>query len=108
RRFLVAAFAVGVLAACSEGASGPSAEQTQAMVATADTWAPSELLRGLEVDDATRGKLQSMFEEMHAAMLDLHGRYEQAAKLEGSARAAAEAELDADLQALHERHWEMW
>jgi hypothetical protein len=106
---LLAILALGAATtACSEGASEPTAVQTEALIASASAWTPSDLTRDLKVDDATRQAIEAGMKELHASMLDLHERRRQAETLEGDARAASLDDLEADVQALHARHLELW
>jgi hypothetical protein len=108
RKALLATFAVAALTACSEAASEPSAVETEALIATAAAWTPADLTRGLQVDDATRREIEAGVTALHAAMLDLHARHEKAGTLEGGARAAYMAELQADVETIHEQHRALW
>lgn len=104
----VATLAVAATTACSEAASEPTAVETEALVATATSWTPSDLTHDLPVDDATRQQIEDGLRSLHASLLELHGRHETARTLEGEARAAHLDEMKADMEALHEQHRAVW
>jgi hypothetical protein len=105
---MLAVLALAAATACSEAASEPTTVETEALIASATTWMPSDLTRGLQVDDATRQKIEAGVRALHASMLDLHERHGKAEDLEGAARAAYMADLQADIGALHEQHKALW
>lgn len=107
---LFPALAVLTLAAtaCDDAASEPTSIETEALIATASQWTPSDVTAELQIDDATRQKLDAGLGAMHASMLELHRRHEVARTLEGDARVAYMDDLDADMRALHEQHQELW
>jgi hypothetical protein len=94
--------------ACSEAASEPTAVETEALLASATAWTPSDLTRDLPVDDATRQKLEAGVQSLHASLLEMHARHERAHALEGDARDAYLAEVKAEMQELHEQHRVLW
>jgi len=96
------------IAACSKGSSEPTAVETVALLATATDWTPSDLTRDLQVDDATRQEIEAGVQALHASLIELHGRHETVETLEGAEREAYVAELEADMQALHEQHSALW
>ncbi|MGH7444186.1 MAG: hypothetical protein ACREKM_04895 [Longimicrobiales bacterium] len=95
-------------AACNDDGSGATAIETEALVASATDWTPSDVTAGLQVDDATRQELDAGLRAMHASMLELHRRHEVALTLEGDARVAYLDDLDSDMRVLHEQHQELW
>lgn len=108
RTGLLAIIAVAATTACSEAATEPTAVQTEALIASAAEWSPADLTRDLDVDDATRQEIERGIESLHAAMLDLHERYQAAERLDGAARAEYAAALQTDVEALHGRHRALW
>jgi hypothetical protein len=107
-RALAVTFAVVVASACSEAASQPTAVETDALIAAAPEWSPAQITEGLEVDGATRRRIDEGLQSLHASMLDLHGRWTAAEALDGAEQAAALETLDADARALHDRHMALW
>lgn len=103
-----AAIAAITTAACSEAASEPTAVSTETLVASATDWTPADLTRDLPVDAATQQRIDAGVQAMHASMLELHARHATAATLEGAARDAYLADLEGDMQALHEQHRQLW
>lgn len=108
RNALLVTFVVAAATACSETTPEPTTVETRALIASASTWTPSELTRDLEVDDATRQEIEAGVQALHASMVDVHERHRKAANLEGDARVAHMADLDADVRALHEQHKALW
>ena len=110
RNVLPTTLAIVVMAttACSEAATQPTAVETEALLATSTEWTPIDLTRDLQVDDATRAKIEAGVQALHTSMLELHERYEGAQSLEGDARAAQIDDIEADLRALHEQHIGLW
>ena len=105
----LAVFAASVMTACSDAdGAQPTSIETEALVASAPTWQPTELTADLQVDARTRAQIDEALGAMHAAMLDLHDRHEAALALEGDARDAALDALDDDIRALHEQHHALW
>jgi hypothetical protein len=104
----LASLAVISTTSCSEAASEPTAVQTEALVASAAAWQPADITRDLQVDDATRRKIEGWIESLHASLLEMHERHETSASLEGDARAAYMEDLQADMQTLHEQHKALW
>lgn len=100
--------AVAVTTACSEAATQPTAVETEALIASATAWTPSDLTRGLQVDDATRQKIEAGVQSLHTSLLALHERHESAQNLEGDARAAYLTGIHEDMIALHEQHKVLW
>jgi hypothetical protein len=111
RKTLLPTVAVLLLAgttACSEATSEPTAVQTEALVASAPAWTPSDLTRDLQVDEATRSRIEAGIQALHASMIELHGRHATAGTLEGEARAAYVADMKTEMQAIHEQHSALW
>ncbi|MGH7481565.1 MAG: hypothetical protein ACRELV_05375 [Longimicrobiales bacterium] len=104
----LATLALAATTACSDAASEPIAVDTEALVASATAWTPSDLTRDLQVDDATREKIEAGLQALHASMVELHDRHETAQTLKGEARDAYVADLKADMQELHEQHRALW
>ena len=88
RKAMLAVLALAAATACSEAASEPTTVETEALIASAATWTPSDLTRGLRVDDATRQRIEAGVQALHASMLELHERHRKVEDLEGAARAA--------------------
>jgi hypothetical protein len=104
---LVLTFAL--TSACSEaGSQPPTAVETQALVASTPSWDPADLTRDLQVDDATRRDIEAGVQALHASMLAVNARFEKGETLAGEARAAYMADLQTELQALHEQHTALW
>lgn len=105
---MVATLTLAATTACSEAASEPTAVQTEALVASAPAWTATDLTRDLQVDEATRVKIEAGVQALHTSMVELHARHETLETLEGEARAAYAASLKADMQKLHEEHRVLW
>lgn len=105
---LVPILAVLALAACSEAASEPTAVDTEALVATAAAWTPSDITRDLDVDDTTRQKIDEGLRSLHTSLMEMHERHRTLHELEGAAREAYAAEIEADMRELHAQHAELW
>jgi hypothetical protein len=105
---MVATLTLAATTACSEAASEPTAVQTEALVASAHSWTATDLTRDLQVDEATRRKIEAGVQALHTSMVELHARHEALATLDGEARAAYAANLQADMQELHEEHRSLW
>jgi hypothetical protein len=105
----LATLAVAATAGCSEtGSQPPTAVETEAVIASASAWMPSDLTRDLQVDNATRQKIEAGVQALHAAMLAVHERYEKAETLKGNARVTYMDDLNADIQSVHEQHRALW
>lgn len=104
----LATVAVATLTGCSEAATQPTAIETEALLASATSWTPSDITRDLQVDDATRQKIEVGVRALHTSLLAMHERHETAQKLEGDARAASMDAIHEDMHALHEQHVVQW
>jgi hypothetical protein len=108
-RIAFGTLAVAATAACADAdASRPTSIETDALVASAPAWLPSDLTADLPVDEATRAQIEAGLGAMHESMLDVHARYQAALALEGDERAAALDALDADVRTLHGEHQALW
>jgi hypothetical protein len=105
---ILAAAAVAATTACSEAATQPTAVETEALIASATAWTPSDITRGLQVDEATRQKIEAGVQSLHTSLLALHERHENAQTLEGDARAAYMTDIHENMIALHEQHKVLW
>jgi hypothetical protein len=108
RTALLTIVTLAVTTACSESGMEPTPVQTEALIASASEWTPADFIADLPFDDATRQTIEAGMNELHASMLDLHDRYQKAETLAGEARTAYAEDLEADVQALHTRHLELW
>lgn len=108
KNVLLPALAVLALTACSEAASEPTAVDTEALVATASAWTPSDITRDLDVDAATRQKIDEGLRSLHTSLMEMHERHQTLHGLEGEAREAYAAEIEADMRELHAQHSELW
>lgn len=104
----LATLALAATTACSEAASEPTAVETEALLATATAWTPADITRDLQVDEATRQKIEAGVQALHASMIELHARYEAVENLAGEARAGYEAALETDVRELHAQHGALW
>lgn len=104
----LAALTLAATTACAEAGSEPTAVETDALLASVTAWTPADLTRDLQVDDATRQRIEAGVQALHASMIELHDRHQKAAPLEGAARDTYLADLHADMKELHEQHIELW
>jgi hypothetical protein len=100
--------AVAATTACSEAATQPTAIETEALIASAAAWTPSDLTRDLQVDETTRQKIEAGVQSLHTSLLALHERHVRAQNLEGDARAAYLTDIQEDMIAVHEQHKVLW
>lgn len=70
----LATLVVVATTACSDAGSEPAAIEPEGLVASASSWTPADLTRGLEVDDATRQEIDAGLRTLHASLLELDGR----------------------------------
>lgn len=108
KNVLIAAIAVGTAVACSEPTAEPLAADVEALVASVAEWNPTELLRDLPIDDATRQEITGRITALHTAGIELHRAYKAAHALSDEEREAKLAELQDRAERLHAQHEELW
>jgi hypothetical protein len=104
----VAMFALVGTTACTKAASEPAGVDTEALVESASAWTPSDITRDLAVDGATRQRIEDALTSLHTSLKEMHERHQAVHGMEGEARAAQVAELEAEMQRLHEQHKALW
>ena len=106
RRVLSAALLLAplaVLTACDHHSNPLSAEDAQALVATASDMSVASVIDGLQVEPSQRPDVEAKLNALHDVMLELHAAHPQ--DLDGLSEAEKEAlhaELQSGMDAVHE------